>query len=268
MPLVLNTTTQLLYLSTDIVDHGELLDGKLLDFIYGMINPNKHWFCRMYDEIVWVATLQLTLVCNNFSPFLQTYYTIKSSPGKPTCRVTFFHASAVFNWFLYVNRVKSHRTGCSATTAINISSAISEQMLDSKLCSCSLGPSWPRDDSRTRHPHWLLHGFSTWTCHSSLHKVGVLSFFLLLIHLFHPPPPFPLFLPSPPGSQYKVNDFWDHFPFYAPLIWTHSYRTLTFTRLIHKTYEFCYVNYCVHSMQLAVVSHCWLEWGCWFLQSQ
>ena len=42
MPLVLNTTTQLLYLSTDIVDHGELLDGKLLDFIYGMINPNKH----------------------------------------------------------------------------------------------------------------------------------------------------------------------------------------------------------------------------------
>ena len=25
-----------------------------------------------------------TLVCSNFSPFLQTYYTIKSSPGKPT----------------------------------------------------------------------------------------------------------------------------------------------------------------------------------------
>ena len=75
-------------------------------------------------------------------------------------------------------------------TVITVSSAISERMFgrNQSYAGVSLGPTWPRDGSRTRHPHWLSHGFSTWTRHSSLHKVGGFLFFFSL-------PPFPPFPP-------------------------------------------------------------------------
>ena len=95
-----------------------------------------------------------------------------------------------------------------------------------KYAGCSLGLTWPRDHNRMRHPHWLSHGFSTFSSkmrHNSLHKAGgFFIFFPLLIHLFLPPQPFPPVPPCPPSSQYTINDFRDHFPLYAPLVWMYG----------------------------------------------
>ena len=56
-----------------------------------------------------------------------------------------------------------------------------------------------------------------------LHKVeGFSTLFILLSRLVHPSPPFPLFPLCPPGSQYTMNDFRDHFPLCVLLVCTHS----------------------------------------------
>ena len=93
---------------------------------------------------------------------------------------------------------------------------------------------WDRSDRGTtaeRDIPLAIDGFSTFPPSrviAHLHKVGGFkTFFILLSRLVHPPPPIPLFPLCPPGSQYTVNDFRDHFPLCALLVWMHSYCQVT-----------------------------------------